>query len=176
MVIVLSAAECQRHRPPNETTRRLLPLGVTPHVRVCVCERTVVLTNIVVMVRVVLKRVSVTLIDGSVLSMDSPSSECHRPICKDGTHTQTRKHTHTRSRSVTNSVGWKRPIIKKKKNNPSFHTFFSPIVLTPKKNKLQKTNRLKQKLAQCENEDCGVGGQRCVRLLEANTRTTEMHS
>lgn len=53
----------------------------------------VVLTNIVVMVSVVLKSVSVTLIDGSVLSMDSPSSECHRPICNYSTHT--RAHTHT---------------------------------------------------------------------------------
>lgn len=52
---------------------------------------TVLLTNIVVIVRVVLKRVSVTLIDGSFFSMDSPSSECHRPICKESTHTYTHK-------------------------------------------------------------------------------------
>lgn len=47
------------------------------------------LTSIVVMVRVVLNRVSVTLIDGSFFSMDSPFSECHRPICKTHTHTNT---------------------------------------------------------------------------------------
>lgn len=40
-------------------------------------------------VRVVLKRVSVTLIDGSFFSMDSPSSECHWPICEESTHTYT---------------------------------------------------------------------------------------
>lgn len=51
------------------------------------------------MVRVVLKRVSVTLIDGSVLSMDSPSSECHRPIWKDSKCTNI---------SVTNSISCKR--------------------------------------------------------------------
>ena len=53
------------------------------------------LTNIVVMVRVVLKRVSVTLIDGSFFSMDSPSSECHRPICKQSARAHTHTHTHT---------------------------------------------------------------------------------
>ena len=70
---------------------------------------TVELTNIVVMVRVVLKRVSVTLIDGSFLSMDSPSSECHRPICGESVHAYTHTHMHT-NRSVTKSISWKRPI------------------------------------------------------------------
>ena len=53
------------------------------------------LTNMVVMVRVVLKRVSVTLMEGSFLSMESPSSECHWPICKGSMDTHTHTHTHT---------------------------------------------------------------------------------
>lgn len=60
--------------------------------RLCVSGSAGVLTKIVVMMSVVLKSVSVTLIDGSAFSMDSPSSECHRPICKDSACTNT--HTH----------------------------------------------------------------------------------
>lgn len=65
-------------------------------VTVGVCCRDGSLTRIVVIVRVVLKRVSVTLINGSFLSMDRPCSECHWPICKGDmdTHRDTPTHTH----------------------------------------------------------------------------------
>lgn len=67
-------------------------------VSLCLCIQA--LTSIVVIVRVVLKRVSVTLIDGRVLSMDSPSSECHRPIYKP-THTRIQ----TKNQSPSPSAG-----------------------------------------------------------------------